>query len=183
MKILVYLIVLFALASCSTNKDTFWCGDHPCINNAEKEAYFKETMIVEIKDLEKKSSKNNSEIEKIILQAQKKEKIRIKKEKYMDKQSKLENKRIKKEKKKLAKQAKLEAKKIEKEEKNLAKQIKKKEKKIIKKETKKEPEKSVNFDTDVEKKSSLSMNFNKLVEKITKRNISRPYPDINDIQD
>ena len=201
MKVLVYLILLFTLTSCSTNKVTFWCGDHPCINNAEKEAYFKKTMIVEIRDLEKKTSKNNSEIEKIILQAQKKEKIRIKKEKYMNKQSKLEDKRIKKEKKKLAKQAELEAKRIEKEEKNLAKQaaleakrvekeeknlakkIEKKEEKIIKKEKKKELHKSVNFDADVERQSSLSLNFNKLVEKITNRNISRPYPDINDIQD
>ena len=98
MKIIVCLIMLFILGSCSTDKNTFWCGDHPCINNKEKEAYFKKTMIVEIKDLEKKSSKSNSEIEKIILQAQKKEKKRIEEQKYMNKQSKLEAKRIKLEK-------------------------------------------------------------------------------------
>ena len=74
MKIIVYLIMLFIVASCTTDKNTFWCGDHACINNQEKEAYFKKTMIVEIKNLEKNSSKNNSEIEKIILQAQKSEK-------------------------------------------------------------------------------------------------------------
>ena len=201
MKILVCFIMLFILVSCSTDKNTFWCGDHPCINKKEKEAYFKKTMIVEIKDLEKKTSKNNSEIEKIIQQAQKNEKKRIKEQKYMNKQSKLEANRIKKEKKKLAKQAKLEANRIkkekkklakqakleakrrEKEEKHLANQIEKDEARIIKKEKKEEPKQSVNFDTDVERQSSFSVNFNKLVEKITKRNISRPYPDINDIQD
>ena len=175
--------MLFILVSCSTDKNTFWCGDHPCINKKEKEAYFKKTMIVEIKDLEKKTSKNNSEIEKIIQQAQKNEKKIIKEQKYMNKQSKLEANRIKKEKKKLAKQAKLETKRREKEEKQLANQIEKDEARIITKEKKEEPKQSVNFDTDAGSQSSFSVNFNKLVEKITKRNISRPYPDINDIQD
>ena len=183
MKIIVCLIMLFILASCSTDKNTFWCGDHPCINNKEKEAYFQKTMIVEIKDLEKKSSKSNSEIEKIILQAQKKEKKIIKEQKYMNKQSKLEAKRIKKEEKTLAKQAKLEAKRREKEEKNLTNQIEKDEARIIKKEKKEEPKQSIKFVAHEERQSSFSVNFNKLVEKITKRNISRPYPDINDIQD
>jgi len=68
MKTILYLIILFIFTSCSTDKDTYWCGDHPCINKKEKEAYFKKTMIVEIKNLEKKNSKNNSEIEKIIQQ-------------------------------------------------------------------------------------------------------------------
>ena len=183
MKIIVCLIMLFILASCSTDKNTFWCGDHPCINNKEKEAYFKKTMIVEIKNLEKNSSKSNSEIEKIILQAQKKEKKRIEEQKYMNKQSKLQAKRIKKDEKKLSKQAKLEAKRREKEEKKLTNQIEKDETRIVKKEKKKEPKQSVKFVADAESQSSFSVNFNKLVEKITKRNISRPYPDINDIQD
>ena len=38
-------------------------------------------MIVKIKNIEKKTSKSNSEIEKIILQAQKKEKKRIEEQK------------------------------------------------------------------------------------------------------
>ena len=183
MKIIVYLIMLFIVASCTTDKNTFWCGDHACINNQEKEAYFKKTMIVEIKNLEKNSSKNNSEIEKIILQAQKSEKKKIKEQKYKNKQSKLEAKRIKEEEKKLTKQAKLEAKRIKEEEKKLAKQIDKDKTRIEKKEKKKEPKQTVKPVADVERQSSSSVNFNKLIEKITKRNISRPYPDINDIQD
>ena len=39
--------------NCSNNKTIYWCGDHPCINKKEKEAYFKETMIVEVRDLKK----------------------------------------------------------------------------------------------------------------------------------
>ena len=162
MKILLYFIILFIFTSCSTDKDSFWCGDHPCINKKEKEAYFKKTMIIEIKDLKKKASKNNSEIEKIIQQARKGEKRRIKGEK---------NK---------AKQAKLEAKRKKKEEKYLAKQIEQDQAEIIKKNTSKQ---SVNTDAGIESPTSISPNFNKLVEKITKRNILRPYPNINDIQD
>ena len=42
---------------------------------------------------------------------------------------------------------------------------------------------SVNIDTGNEKSISTLTSFNKLLEKIIKRNISRPYPDINDIQE
>ena len=98
MKTLLYLIILFIFTSCSTDKDAYWCGDRACINKKEKEAYFKKTMIVEIKNLEKKTSKNSSEIEKIIQQARKGEKKRIKEEKNMAKQAKLKDKRKKKKK-------------------------------------------------------------------------------------
>ena len=79
-----------------------------------------------------------------------------------------------------AKQAKLEAKGKKKEEKYLAKQIEQDQAEIIKKKTSKQ---SVNTDAGIESPTSISPNFNKLVEKITKRNILRPYPNINDIQD
>ena len=162
MKTILYLIVLFIFTSCSTDKDTYWCGDHPCINKSEKEAYFKKTMIVEIKNLEKKTSKNNSEIEKIIQQARKGEKKRIKEKKNMAKQAKLEDKRKKKE------------------EKYLTKQIERDEARIIKKE-KKTSKQSVNINAGIEGPATISTNFNKLVEKIKSKSIFRPYPDINDI--
>ena len=200
MKKLFLIIILFFLTSCSSGKETYWCGDHPCINNEEKEAYFKKTMSVEIKDIEKQSSKN-SEIEKVILQAQNKDKKKIKKDKYLDKKAKLEAKRIKQEEKRLAKQAKLEAKRIKQEEKRLAKEAKLEAKRIEKKDReltkqsnidesktiknakKEEVNKKINYDTEVEELPSFSSSFNKLVEQITNRNILRPYPDINDIQD
>jgi len=201
MKKLFLIIMLLFLSSCSTGNEAYWCGDHACINKEEKEAYFKKTMIVEIKDIEKKSSKNNSEIEKVILQAQDNDKKKIKKGKYLDKQEKLETKRMEKEKKRLAKQAKLEAKRIEKERKKIAKEAKLEAKRIekekrelakqsnmsesktIKKTKNEEVKKIINYDAEVEKLPTFSTSFNKLVERITNRNILRPYPDINDIQD
>ena len=162
MKNLLYLIILFIFTSCSTDKGTYWCGDHPCINKKEKEAYFKKTMIVEIKNLEKMNSKNNSEIEKIIQQSRKGEKKRINNEKNMAKQAKLEDKRKKKE------------------EKYLTKQIERDEARIIKKE-KKTSKQSVNINAGIEGPATISTNFNKLVEKIKSKSIFRPYPDINDI--
>ena len=39
MKKLAYLFIAFMIVGCSTNKVTYWCGDHPCINKKEKEAF------------------------------------------------------------------------------------------------------------------------------------------------
>ena len=63
---LFILFILFIIISCSPNRGVYWCGDHPCINKKEKEAYFKKTMIVEVKSSKNKNYKNISEIEKII---------------------------------------------------------------------------------------------------------------------
>ena len=90
MKLLFSLILLFFLLECSNNKTVYWCGDHPCINNKEKEAYFKETMIVEIRELNKKNQMKKSEIEKITQEILKKEKEQIKDEKKLRKQARLE---------------------------------------------------------------------------------------------
>ena len=65
MKYLIFFLTFFLLINCSNSKKVFWCGDHPCINNKEKEAYFKQTMIVEIREIGKKKEKKLSEIEKI----------------------------------------------------------------------------------------------------------------------
>ena len=48
----IILIFIFMI-SCTNNKGVYWCGDHPCINKEEKEAYFKKTMIVEVKNYNK----------------------------------------------------------------------------------------------------------------------------------
>ena len=47
MKKNIYFIFIIFIISCSPNKGVYWCGDHACANNKEKEAYFKKTMIVE----------------------------------------------------------------------------------------------------------------------------------------
>ena len=183
---------------CSNNKTTYWCGDHPCINKSEKEAYFRKTMIVEVKKFDKKKIKNNSEIEKILQQALDKEKIKVKSEKNLSKLEKLEKKRETQKQKALKKQAKLEEKIKLKEDKALAKQVKKnekrkmKEKKALAKQLKKEEKiltkKSIKKERKskkVVKSSSNSLlpitNFQKIVNEINRKNIFKPYPDINDI--
>ena len=65
------------MISCTNNKGVYWCGDHPCINKEEKEAYFKKTMIVEVKNYNKDKNKNDSEIERLMNQAKLDEKKRI----------------------------------------------------------------------------------------------------------
>ena len=53
MKGYIFLIIFIFTFSCSGNKGVYWCGDHPCLNKVEKEAYFKKTMIVEVKSFNK----------------------------------------------------------------------------------------------------------------------------------
>ena len=164
MKNLFFLFILFMIISCSSNKVVYWCGDHPCINKKEKKAYFKKNMIVEMKSIKSKNYKNNSEIEKIMQESQKKEKIRIKNEKNSSKQIKLEEKRRIKE------------------EKDLAKQINLEEKKRIKGEKKSYKRKIyVNKEKQLKKAEIDLDEFSELVEKITKKNTFKPYPDINEI--
>ena len=196
MKKLLYLFLLFIIISCSNGKKVYWCGDHPCINKKEKEAYFKKTMIVEIREFNKATDKNKSEVAKIMKQAKVEEKKRIKNEKYLAKQIRLEEKMRIKEEKKLAKQAKLDEKKRIKEEKRLAKQAKLDEKKRIKEEKKlakqvaldekkiiKKEKKAIKQNVSIASSSKnvtiYSNKFNELAERIIKKNAIRPYPDIN----
>ena len=97
MKKLYLMLLFFLLVNCSTNKGVYWCGDHPCINKKERKAYFRETMIIEIRQIDKKKI-SNSELEKITEQARVNEKKRIKKEKEESKLAKSEQKRLIKEK-------------------------------------------------------------------------------------
>ena len=192
MRYLILLIFLFLLFSCSNSKKVYWCGDHACINNKEKETYFRKTMIVEIRELSKQNKKSKSELEIIKKQAgleQKKEikdvreqakqvrleeKRRIKEEKELAKQVRLEEKRRIEEKKKLSKQARLE----EKREKN---NIWKDEKKLPKKEVSKTKNKETAINIDMESTNISSAKFKELAERITLKNKFRPFPNINDI--
>ena len=84
MKKLLYLFLLFIIISCSSGKKVYWCGDHPCINKKEKEAYFKKTMIVEIREFNKDTDKNKSDVAKIMKQAKVEEKKKNKKRKILN---------------------------------------------------------------------------------------------------
>ena len=164
MKKFYYIIIFFVIFSCANNKVVYWCGDHPCINKKEREAYFKKTMVVEAKNINKKKLTNNSDIERIILQTRTNEKKRINKEKELTKQVKLEEKRRIKE------------------EKELTKQINLNKKNIIKKKNK-TPKQIVNAGDDPIYEEMSSSKFLRLVEKITNKSLLRPYPDINNIPD
>lgn len=178
MKKYIYIIIFIFTISCTANKGVYWCGDHPCINKDEKEAYFKKTMIVEVKNYNKGNTKKDSEIEKLLNQAKLNEKKRKLGEKELLKRAKIDEKE-------LIKRKKLEEKKKKKEEKELIKQLKLEEKKIKKKRGKAEKLvkkdnvlKVVSYDENVK---ISSKKFEELVKKIIKRNSSRPYPEINDI--
>ena len=206
MKLIGFLLLLILFNSCADKKGVYWCGDHPCINKKEREAYFKKTMIVEVRNLEKDPYKNNAEIDELIERAKLSEKKRIKDERNIIKNSKLKQKQKAKEEKILSKQAKIEEKKKIREEKKLIKEAKLKEKRKIKEE--KELQKKISKDekklskerkilskSEYENKTAKNVEikgnadvidinqskFNDIVEKIIRKNTFRPYPDINDI--
>lgn len=164
------LFLLLLLTGCNNTKKVFWCGDHPCVNDREKKEYFKKTGIVEVKDY-KKDDVNNSEIIKLQEKALADEKKRIEKSKNLKKQAKLDEKRkIKEEKRRV------------KEEKRLAKQANKKKKKLSKKvKSKKKENNKIEISNDIAKLEIETKTLDKLIEKINKKNMFRPYPDINDI--
>ena len=201
-----FFILLFIIfLSCTNKKEVHWCGDHACINNKEKKAYFEKTLITEIKDLTKqKRKKSNFEIIKekagLDLEKEKEEefedKIKVlstEEQKALAKQLRLEEKQRIKEEKKLTKQSRLDEKKIGNEAKaegdctklvKLHEKLKCKmdEKKANKAKSKKDDSK-IKLEASVinEKDMDSSVEFNELVKKIHKKNLSRSYPDINDI--
>jgi len=107
-------------------------------------------------------------------QAKLREKKRIKSEKDLLKQVRLEEKKRIKEEKDLAKQIKLEERRRIKNEKKLSKR------KIVVNQ-KKQLKKSVKLDASTENIKIEPSKFSELIKQITKKNILRPYPDINDI--
>ena len=99
----------------------------------------------------------------------------------MAKQVRLDKKRRIKEEKELTKQVRLEEKKIIKEEKKIIKEEKKSYKKKILKTENVPLEKEVIINTGTARINISSTEFKELVEKITKKNMFKPYPNINAI--
>ena len=154
MRIILTSLLFVLLISCTSAKKTYWCGDHPCINKAERESYFKKNMIVEVKELNKKNKKEITELEKIIQQARINEKKRIKDEKKLAKQIQKEEKRKKRE-----------------------------EKQFVKKQLKdeKKSDEKITISNKIVIAEVFLSDFKKLMDKIIERNKSRDYPDINDM--
>ena len=116
----------------------------------------------------------------------------MKEEKELAKQARLDEKRRMKEEKELANQARLDEKRRMKEEKELTKLVLLEEIKIIKEEKKSSKkkilktenvtlEKAVIINTGTARINISSTEFKELVEKITKKNMFKPYPNINAI--
>jgi len=180
MKIRFFIFFFIILNSCSNEKKVFWCGDHACINNNERKLYFKKTMTVEIKKTSyEQDSDDNDAVSKILSkdksltkQKLKEEKDKIKEEKRLAKQKLKEEKDKIKEEKRLAKQKLKEEKDKIKEEKRLAKKKLDSEKKI---------KKNTPTNSTVVEINDFNEDFSILREKVTNRNMFRPFPNINDI--
>ena len=186
MKNLIYVLFFIIIISCTSEKKVYWCGDHPCINDKERKAYFEKNMSVEVKKLNKNDKKKMTDMEKIIEQAKIDEKNRIKDEKNLAKKEKLAQKNKLEEEKELTKQLKLEEKQRKKEEKALAKQLKLEERK--KKKEKKSSDNDINrveINKPVKKvkkvKKGETSDFYRIVERIVNENKSKSYPDINNL--
>ncbi|MDB9795979.1 hypothetical protein OAB44_01105 [Pelagibacteraceae bacterium] len=114
MKYIFFLFILF-LSSCSVSKQTYICGDHPCLDNKEFKKFFSDNLLVEIQtknnqkssiDLVKLNSKNNLEkkegndlfiLDKKLSSKEKRVKLKIEKKKLKEQRTKLkEERRIKK---------------------------------------------------------------------------------------
>ena len=172
MKSITFFIILIIVSSCSSyNKQTYICGDRPCINKAEKEEYFKKNMIIEVKKNKKEDKKKVSEVDQILDQALIKQKGIKKEERKLVKEKKYKDKELRRREKELAKQLRLEKKRKIKEEKKLAKLAKKNKK--LNKSAKK-----------ISKQQNMNDNFSDfqmIVDNIYNKNTKKKYPDINKI--
>ncbi len=181
MKYIYLLVFCFLFIGCSKTDTLYWCGDHACRSVAEKNAYFEKTMTIEIKKSDQFDKITKSDLEIIKEQAVLEDKKRNVRRKTFIKNAKPSKKRINKNEKKLVKQARINELKKIKNEKKLAKKsrsIKKKKRAKTKKQyRKKSPLKKY---ASI-KKNKASTEFKNLVNKITKRNAHKAYPNVNDI--
>ena len=157
MKFLYFLLIFILFSNCSGNKSVYWCGDHACVNEKERIAYFEKNMMIEIRDAAKSTKED------------------LKRKKEIQKQVKIESKRNRKIENELKKRVKLEKKiKLNEEKKsksptkvvNLTKKIETNNKKVIYKEN-----------TELIK----DKDFNSIAKKIMDTNKSKSYPDINNV--
>ena len=179
MRICIYFIIFILIGSCSSNNEVYWCGDHACANNKEKEAYFKKTMIVEVRNLNKNDSETNTINEKI-LNLPKSKKKAVEQNINLEEKQRLEEEQRAKDEKEIEKQIELQEKKLAKQQRNLEEQIDLEEKEEII--TKKKKEKNLSTINKVAENNEInSKDFDELVENILTRNSTRSYPKINDI--
>ena len=128
MKKFIKLSLLFILFSCTSNKEVFWCGDHACVNKAEKKEYFNKNMIVEVRKVGKKNEQKYSKFNEIIKQGKLQKKELLKKENQEIELSRKEQRQKIKDEKKLARQLLKQKRQRIKDEKKIARELKKRNK-------------------------------------------------------
>ena len=185
MKRYIYFIIFILIISCSSNKGVYWCGDHACANNKEKEAYFKKTMIVEVRNLDKNNRDQVSANEKILNQSRSKKKNIIIAENNLEQEISLEEEKremeqqIEIQEQVLEQQIEIQEQEIAERKENINEQIDLEEEAKNKENI--EKKKLSTLDKAVEIKEVGSKSFDELVENISVRNSTRSYPKINDI--
>ena len=175
MKNITPLAFFILFIGCVNSNNVFWCGDHACANNKEKEEYFAKTMIVEIKQKNKKNKKILSKVEMIEkeygLNQEEENKKKIENKKISKKTQNNRNKQLKRE-KEIEKQILLDEKKRLKQEKKILKENKKLSKK------KRENKETISAKESITTKSN---DFDDLAKSILEKNKTKSFPDINDI--
>ncbi len=63
MKKILYFLIILTIYGCNKPKTVLICGDHVCINKAEAEQYFEDNLTLEVKVIDKKSSKSINLVE------------------------------------------------------------------------------------------------------------------------
>jgi len=174
------------------SKQVYWCGDHACINKKEKKAYFEKNMIVEKRILNKENKLSKSEKDEILKKIREQEKEKYKNKKETKKLAHARKKEASQDEEKLIKRKSIDKKTSIQDENDCSDPRGFHQKMMCAardKIGKKEPKKTLSgkdhkelLDKDILNTDS-SEDFNDYVEKITKRNKSRSYPDINIIEE
>ena len=167
----LYFIIFILIISCSTNKGVYWCGDHVCANNKEKEAYFKKTMIVEVRSLDKKNKEPLSTNQMILNESKSVEKNTV-----VNVEESIQEINLEKE---IEKEIELQIQDRAKKQEELNEQITLDQDEKINME--KESRNPSSFDKVVEINEIVTKDFDEIVERILLRNSSRSNPKINDI--
>ena len=171
MRICIYFLIFILIGSCSSNNEVYWCGDHACANNKEKEAYFKKTMIVEVRSLDKKNKEPLSTNQMILNESKSVEKNTVVNVEETIQEINLE--------KEIEKEIELQIQDRAKKQEELNEQITLDQDEKIYME--KESRNPSSFDKVVEINEIVTKDFDEIVERILLRNSSRSYPKINDI--
>ena len=172
MKKIFYFLVILTIYGCNKPKTVLICGDHVCINKAEAEQYFEDNLTLEVKVIDKKSSKaiNLVELNLKSNSEGKKEISVLNKEKTNKEIKVLSNTDIKKTKEKLKKRKQAKQAKLKKD------RIKKKPKKNILKKKKivNKPNKQIADICTILEKCSID----EISEYLIKQGKNKRFPDI-----